>query len=191
MAKVHCLESVGHQTLSRNSDPWRNRGPTPAPVHQGLMLAVLGGLADVERDLIRTRTAEGRSRAKAQGKRMGRRVTERGHQTARARRDVAGIGRTATTAALPPCASREPNPTLLYRCHQHALKTRSAITISHCSLFLSFGLKWDRRSAVKSSSERPRQPVCYAGRGQHDYGSRSAEGPFPPASAQAHHCPRL
>jgi DNA invertase Pin-like site-specific DNA recombinase len=37
-----------------------------------LMLAVLGGLADVERDLIRTRTAEGRSRAKAQGKRMGR-----------------------------------------------------------------------------------------------------------------------
>jgi DNA invertase Pin-like site-specific DNA recombinase len=37
-----------------------------------LMLAVLGGLADVERDLIRTRTAEGRSRAKAQGKAMGR-----------------------------------------------------------------------------------------------------------------------
>ncbi len=32
-----------------------------------LMLAVLGGLADVERDLIRTRTAEGRSRAKARG----------------------------------------------------------------------------------------------------------------------------
>jgi DNA invertase Pin-like site-specific DNA recombinase len=30
-----------------------------------LMLAALGGLADVERDLIRTRTAEGRSRAKA------------------------------------------------------------------------------------------------------------------------------
>jgi DNA invertase Pin-like site-specific DNA recombinase len=28
------------------------------------MLSVLGGLADVERDLIRTRTAEGRSRAK-------------------------------------------------------------------------------------------------------------------------------
>jgi DNA invertase Pin-like site-specific DNA recombinase len=37
-----------------------------------LMLAILGGLADVERDLIRTRTAEGRSRAKAQGKHMGR-----------------------------------------------------------------------------------------------------------------------
>jgi len=37
-----------------------------------LMLAVLGGLADVERDLIRTRTAEARSRAKAQGQQMGR-----------------------------------------------------------------------------------------------------------------------
>jgi DNA invertase Pin-like site-specific DNA recombinase len=37
--------------------------------HGRLMIAVLGGLAGVERDLIRTRTAEGRSRAKA---RMGR-----------------------------------------------------------------------------------------------------------------------
>jgi len=36
------------------------------------MIAVLGGLADVERDLIRTRTAEGRSRAKARGQQMGR-----------------------------------------------------------------------------------------------------------------------
>jgi DNA invertase Pin-like site-specific DNA recombinase len=36
------------------------------------MLAVLGGLADVERDLIRTRTAEGRSRAEARGQHMGR-----------------------------------------------------------------------------------------------------------------------
>jgi DNA invertase Pin-like site-specific DNA recombinase len=31
-----------------------------------------GGLADVERDLIRTRTAEGRSRAKGRGQHMGR-----------------------------------------------------------------------------------------------------------------------
>ena len=42
-----------------------------------LMLAVLGGLADVERDLIRTRTAEGKSRAKAQGKHMGRPLPSR------------------------------------------------------------------------------------------------------------------
>ncbi|MBO0906267.1 recombinase family protein, partial [Jiella sonneratiae] len=38
-----------------------------------LMLAILGGLADVERDLIKTRTAEGRARAKARGVKMGRR----------------------------------------------------------------------------------------------------------------------
>ena len=40
--------------------------------HGRLMLTVLGGLADVERDLIHARTAEGRNRAKAQGKHMGR-----------------------------------------------------------------------------------------------------------------------
>ena len=36
------------------------------------MIAVLGSLADVERDLIRTRTAEDRSRAQKRGQRMGR-----------------------------------------------------------------------------------------------------------------------
>ena len=36
------------------------------------MIAVLGGLADVERDLIRTRTAEGRSRVQKRGQNMGR-----------------------------------------------------------------------------------------------------------------------
>src|SRR6202048_4174842 len=72
------------------AEPWADTGTRTGR----LMLAVLGGLADVEHDLIRTRTAEGRSRAKAQGRRMGRPrgATERGHQTARAGRDVAGIG---------------------------------------------------------------------------------------------------
>lgn len=36
------------------------------------MVAVLGGLVDVERDLIRTRTGEGRARAKLRGQHMGR-----------------------------------------------------------------------------------------------------------------------
>jgi DNA invertase Pin-like site-specific DNA recombinase len=36
------------------------------------MPTVLGGLAEFERDLIRTRTAEGRSRAKANGVKLGR-----------------------------------------------------------------------------------------------------------------------
>jgi DNA invertase Pin-like site-specific DNA recombinase len=50
------------------AEPWADTGTSTGR----LMLAVLGCLADVERDLIRTRAAEGRSRAKAQGKAMGR-----------------------------------------------------------------------------------------------------------------------
>src|SRR6266852_4568676 len=53
-----------------------------------LMIAVLGGLADVERDLIRTRTAEGRNRAKARGQHMGRppKLTPQQQKEARRRR---------------------------------------------------------------------------------------------------------
>jgi DNA invertase Pin-like site-specific DNA recombinase len=40
--------------------------------HGRLMLTVLGGLAEFERELIRVRTGEGRDRAKAQGVKMGR-----------------------------------------------------------------------------------------------------------------------
>lgn len=36
------------------------------------MLTVIGGLADFERELIRTRTGEGRARAVARGVRLGR-----------------------------------------------------------------------------------------------------------------------
>ena len=44
------------------------------------MIAVLGGLVDVERDLIRTRTAEGRSRAQKRGKHMGARFSSEGER---------------------------------------------------------------------------------------------------------------
>ena len=40
--------------------------------HGRLMLTVLGGLAEFERDLIRARTGEGRARAVARGQKMGR-----------------------------------------------------------------------------------------------------------------------
>ena len=50
------------------AEPWADTGTSTGR----LMIAVLGGLADVERDLIRTRTVEGRSRAKAKGQHMGR-----------------------------------------------------------------------------------------------------------------------
>src|SRR5208337_750034 len=57
--------------------------------HGRLMLTVLGGLAEVERDLIRTRTGEGRERAKARGVKMGRKPKLTPHQQAEAikRRD--------------------------------------------------------------------------------------------------------
>ena len=60
---------------SRHFGSRRNRIAFGFQASDGMHLTypgVLGGLADVERDLIRTRTAEGRSRAKARGQHMGR-----------------------------------------------------------------------------------------------------------------------
>jgi DNA invertase Pin-like site-specific DNA recombinase len=48
--------------------------------HGRLMLTVLGGLAEFERELIRVRTGEGRARAKANGVRLGRKPTLTHHQ---------------------------------------------------------------------------------------------------------------
>ncbi len=66
-AIVRRITDAGGQFRSL-AEPWADTATSTGR----LMLAVLGGLADVERDLIRTRTAEGRSRAKAQGRHMGR-----------------------------------------------------------------------------------------------------------------------
>src|SRR5437899_5092620 len=51
-----------------------------ATSHGRLMLAVLGGLAEFERDLIRARISEGRERAKARGVKMGRKPKLTPHQ---------------------------------------------------------------------------------------------------------------
>src|SRR4029077_15221769 len=48
--------------------------------HGRLMLIVLGGLAEFERDLIRARTGEGRARAKARGVKLGRKPKLTPHQ---------------------------------------------------------------------------------------------------------------
>ena len=66
------------------AEPWADTATSTGR----LMIAVLGGLADVERDLIRTRTAEGRSRAKARGQHMGRpsKLTDTQKTEARRRR---------------------------------------------------------------------------------------------------------
>ncbi len=54
------------------------------------MLTVLGGLAEFERELIRSRTGEGRERAKARGVVMGRKpkLTNHQRQEAIARREA-------------------------------------------------------------------------------------------------------
>lgn len=48
--------------------------------HGRLMLTVLAGLAEFERELIRSRTGEGRARAKARGVKLGRRFKLTPHQ---------------------------------------------------------------------------------------------------------------
>ncbi len=57
--------------------------------HDRFMLTVLGGLAEFERRLIRSRTGEGRERAKARGVHMGRtpKLTPHQKREALARRE--------------------------------------------------------------------------------------------------------
>lgn len=57
-------------------DAWAD---TTTP-HGRLMLTVLGGLAEFERDLIGARTGEGRARAKARGVKLGRKPKLTDHQ---------------------------------------------------------------------------------------------------------------
>ena len=62
-------------TITDRKAGFRSLGDTWADTttsHGRLMLTVLGGLAEFERDLIRARTGEGRARAVARGQRMGR-----------------------------------------------------------------------------------------------------------------------
>ncbi len=56
--------------------------------HGRLMLTVLGGLAEFERELIRARTGEGRARAVARGVKMGRKPKLTPHQRKEALRRV-------------------------------------------------------------------------------------------------------
>lgn len=72
-AIVHDITKKGACFYSM-AEPWADTNTSTGR----LMLAVLAGLADVERDLIKTRTAEGRARAIEKGKQMGRpcKITE-------------------------------------------------------------------------------------------------------------------
>ena len=84
------------------SDTWADKTTS----HGRLMLTVLGGLAEFERDLIRARTGEGRARAVARGVKMGRppKLTPHQRQEAIKRRDkgeetLADIGRSYNVSA--------------------------------------------------------------------------------------------
>jgi DNA invertase Pin-like site-specific DNA recombinase len=62
-------------TVAERKAGFRSLGDTWADTtspHGRLMLTVLGGLAEFERELIRARTGEGRTRAKARGVKIGR-----------------------------------------------------------------------------------------------------------------------
>jgi DNA invertase Pin-like site-specific DNA recombinase len=80
-------------TIADHKAGFRSLGDTWADTtsaHGRLMLTVLGGLAEFERELIRARTGEGRARAKARGVKMGRPPKLTPHQTKEAlrRRDA-------------------------------------------------------------------------------------------------------
>src|SRR5712692_10510855 len=84
---LNTLAAIGDRKAGFRSlgDAWADT----TIAHGRLMLTVLGGLAEFERELIRTRTGEGRARAKARGVKLGRKPKLTPHQQkeARARRD--------------------------------------------------------------------------------------------------------
>jgi DNA invertase Pin-like site-specific DNA recombinase len=76
-------------TIAERKAGFRSLGDTWADTttpHGRLMLTVLGGLAEFERDLIRARTGEGRARAAARGVKMGRKPKLTPHQRGEALR---------------------------------------------------------------------------------------------------------
>src|SRR5712672_1520615 len=85
---LNLLGTIGDKGAGFKSlrDTWADT----TTAHGRLMLTVLGGLAEFERELIRTRTGEGRERAKARGVVMGRKpkLTHHQRQEAVARREA-------------------------------------------------------------------------------------------------------
>jgi DNA invertase Pin-like site-specific DNA recombinase len=93
---LNTLDAVAKAGASFRSlgDGWAN---TTTP-HGKLMITVLGGLAEFERHLILSRTAEGRTRAKVRGVRFGRKPKLTKYQRDEARARIAQ-GETLTAVA--------------------------------------------------------------------------------------------
>jgi len=77
---LNILDAIGKAGVSFKSlgDAWAD---TTTP-HGRLMVTVLGGLAEFERELILARTSDGRARAKAKGVKFGRPAKLTAHQCA-------------------------------------------------------------------------------------------------------------
>ena len=75
---LNTLAAIGERNAGFRSlaDAWADT----TTAHGRLMLTVLGGLAEFERELIRIRIGEGRARAKAAGKSLGRKPKLSPHQ---------------------------------------------------------------------------------------------------------------
>lgn len=75
---LNVLAAIGEKgaTFRSLSDAWADT----TTAHGRLMLTVLGGLAEFERELIKARTSDGRARAVARGVRLGRRPKLTVHQ---------------------------------------------------------------------------------------------------------------
>jgi DNA invertase Pin-like site-specific DNA recombinase len=88
---LNILDAVGKAGAAFKSlgDAWAD---TTTP-HGRLMLTVLGGLAEFERELILARTGAGRARAKAEGVRFGRAPALTPHQRREAMERLAGPAR--------------------------------------------------------------------------------------------------
>jgi DNA invertase Pin-like site-specific DNA recombinase len=86
---LNLLASIAEKGAGFKSlgDAWADR----TTAHGRLMLTVLGGLAEFERELIRSRTGEGRARAVARGVKLGRKPKLTGHQ----RKEAIAVGRLA------------------------------------------------------------------------------------------------
>uniref|UniRef100_UPI000B14E25A recombinase family protein n=1 Tax=Methylobacterium sp. CCH7-A2 TaxID=1768789 RepID=UPI000B14E25A len=74
-AEIHMRKAAAGAGLPLG-DGWADT----TTAHGRLMLTVLAGLAEFERELIRSRTGEGRARAKARGVKLGRRFKLTQHQ---------------------------------------------------------------------------------------------------------------
>jgi DNA invertase Pin-like site-specific DNA recombinase len=93
---LNVLAAIGERRAGFKSlkDAWTDT----TTVHGRLMLTVLGGLAEFERELIRARTGEGRKRAKDRGVKFGRPRKMTPHQRQEALQRLAA-GETMTDVA--------------------------------------------------------------------------------------------